>query len=260
MEKKTVQKYYRFAKQYHLTSYILRLCDVIRPKRLTSLKYPIYCRFISNHWVCDDYEKNIREAFIKVVRERRCVNFYDVGANTGIFSLDFLTHVSKGKVIAFEPNPSVFKCLQKTKKKNNLENLLPQRLALSSYNGIATLTFDPMSPALGGLHPLSDGKYLHEIIYKGISKKCEVTSCTLDKFFSESKVRPDIIKIDAEGEEFQILKGSLQLLKENQPVLLFESSNHQDDTQRLLDDLGYAIYDLNLKPGPIGGMNFAMPK
>ncbi len=48
----------------------------------------------------------------------------------------------------------------------------------------------------------------------------EVRSITLDCFCSESRVIPDLIKIDVEGAELLVLRGAERLLEEFHPALI----------------------------------------
>lgn len=255
-----MQTLYHFAKRHKLTSHILQRLDTIVSRQVPPSKYPIYCRRFSNHWVKASYEADVRRALSHIVREKRCKVLYDIGANVGIFSLDFLSYCPQGSVIAFEPNPRVFTCLEMTKNKNQLNNLEIHKLALSDCNGTATLVFDPMSPALGGLHPVQYGKFNHELRYGGISEKCTVQTLTLDSFVSYATPPPEVLKIDAEGEELKILEGAKKVLEKHQPILLFECTNYPEKVATFLMDSGYEIFDIQFKTSPIQGMNFAIPK
>jgi len=249
---------FHFAKRCAYTSWILQRFDFITSRQLSSHRYPIYCRALSNHWIQDSYENLIRNAFTRVAQENQCRTLYDVGANVGIFSLDFLSWNPQGTAVAFEPNLSVFQCLEKTKNKNKLDHLKIYQLAVSDQEGTAILTFDPLSPAIGGLHPIKEGKFNHELNYNGISKKIEVPTTTLDNFMAAHKFIPDIIKIDAEGEELKILCKSIKLFAKRKPILLFECSHHHNEISSLLAKYNYKIFDINLNRSSIKGINFAI--
>lgn len=66
----------------------------------------------------------------------------------------------------------------------------------------------------------------------------ELEAISLDKYFS-NKEDPDIIKIDVEGAEGQVLKGSEKLLKRSKPKLFIEFH-----TNNRLDSFGYSFLEL----------------
>ena len=49
-----------------------------------------------------------------------------------------------------------------------------------------------------------------------------VPAFTLDKFFEEEEILPDVIKIDVEGAEFQVLTGMRNILSNKRPILFLE--------------------------------------
>lgn len=49
----------------------------------------------------------------------------------------------------------------------------------------------------------------------------EIESISLDKFFQE-KEKPDVVKIDVEGAEYQVLKGMEEILEEEKPMIFIE--------------------------------------
>ena len=72
-----------------------------------------------------------------------------------------------------------------------------------------------------------------------------INTVNLDSYFKNKQI--DFIKVDAEGAEWDIFKGSINLLKERD--ILWQVEFHWDEDwheRTMLYDLGYAIYDLNL--------------
>ena len=137
----------------------------------------------------------------------------------------------------------MFDCLSKTKKKNALSNLILFQVALSNHCGTVPLYFDPLSPAKGGIHPIRKGKFNHELEYKGITNSIMVEVTTLDAL-TNLQMPPDIIKIDAEGEELAILQGGKNLLEKYRPFIFFECSKNPHQVKDLLTSYGYQIKDL----------------
>jgi hypothetical protein len=79
-------------------------------------------------------------------------------------------------------------------------------------------------------YPAMEGYNSGYLSYERIKQtpRYPVNVITLDKKFNEIK-KLDLIKIDAEGHEIQVLKGSLNLIKKFKPVILTEyDSNRQE--------------------------------
>ena len=61
----------------------------------------------------------------------------------------------------------------------------------------------------------------------------------LDKF----NLRPDLIKIDAEGSELDILKSSIKTIKKYQPLLIIEFNKvNYYEIKKILFEIGYKSY------------------
>ncbi len=67
--------------------------------------------------------------------------------------------------------------------------------------------------------------------------------------------RPDVVKLDIEGGEYEVLRGGSRVLKEERPLVISELSAWADDgaygktraelAVELLQDAGYLILDLD---------------
>jgi FkbM family methyltransferase len=172
--------------------------------------------------------------------------FYDIGANTGFFSLIAANIVGpKGAVYAFEPVPENADVLRRNATLNRFGHLelFPVAVAdksgeaeifVSEWDGGAALASSPVSsPDLCG------------------SKR--VTVVTLDEFIRARQLRiPSVIKIDVEGVELSVLHGMRETIKDHKPVLMCEIDDGKRDAfQRRwleMDDyiqkLGYTIIHL----------------
>ena len=117
--------------------------------------------------------------------------FVDIGANAGIFTLvaaDVLA--GNGRVISFEPNPTMFDRLKKNISFNPGTDITPIQAAVSDTAG--SIWFDSNEAELGGSHVSSA---------KG-EKSIEVQSCILhEKLLDLGVSQIAGIKIDVEGHE-----------------------------------------------------------
>lgn len=238
---------YRFLKTHRISSSILQSLDVITRKKLKSHTHKIYVRAISNHWIKDSYEREIRDSFLIVSSKIGAKTFVDIGANVGIFSLDFLSDHPERSAAAVEPNHLVFSCLKKTSEAVREKRMQAYNIALSNYDGTVDLTFDPLAPSRGGIVPMKDNLYNHEIAYKGHSHTQRVNCLTLDTLIQKLHFKPDIIKIDAEGAELLILEGGKKTLSNDRPALLIECNRDIQEIEALLTSHGYLFYNIKLK-------------
>lgn len=141
----------------------------------------------------------------------------DIGANIGYYSILASKLVGKkGKVYAFEPDPQNIKLLYKNIKLNNCSNVIVIEAALGSKKGELRLIQDLSNP---GESKLSE---------KNMGNSVMVKVLTLDQFVNSEKIKKiDLIKVDVEGSELDVLKGSIKTLKLNKSLKLFIECNPQ---------------------------------
>ena len=165
--------------------------------------------------------------------------FIDVGANNGYFSLLASTLVGKkGRVFAFEPNPRAINKLKKSIKLNKFKNIKAFNIALGSRNTIKKLYLSTIEDGLNSFVNKQDTK---GFIKSQIKK--------LDSLNIKNKI--DFIKIDVEGYELDVLKGSKRVLMYNNPIIIFEYNpgitgvyEHFNEIIKFLDLLGFEVHDI----------------
>jgi len=125
----------------------------------------------------------------------------DIGSHIGLFTV---TSAKKAKiVVSIEPQKDNFQILKKNISLHKLDNVISMNFALSDSEGDATLYLANHS---GG----------HSLLFMpwSVSRKEVVHTRTLDGIVDELKLdKIDFIKIDAEGAEMHILRGSEDTLK-----------------------------------------------
>lgn len=133
----------------------------------------------------------------KILRPKDIV--VDVGANIGIVSLAAASLVGEsGRVIAFEPNPHVFKYLTKN-------------IQLNRFNNVTSLNF-ALGDKLGNVY-FSDQRCddQNKVLPQG---GLEVPMRTLDEQLSHFPGRIRLLKVDVEGyEKFVFLGGTNTLAR-----------------------------------------------
>lgn len=160
--------------------------------------------FFSYTKIPDNKEITLLRSVVKSTEKP--ITFLDIGANIGSYSICMMD-VCK-KVIAFEPHPiSACRCKMNFLLNDCDENQVHQ-IALGSNNGTTRITDYGNSSTINQITELG-------AIKVGIRTLDYVTR-TSDDYF--------LIKIDVEGFEKEVLKGMVNLLKQNHVIgILFES-------------------------------------
>lgn len=156
---------------------------------------------------------------------------FDIGANLGDITI-ILSKYAK-EVHSFEPHPEVNKRLNKNVKLNELNNVIVNKLALSSEKGLLDFWSPPKvkKDANEGLFSL--------VQIDGFEKIDSVQAITLDDYVSANSIdRLDFIKIDVEGAEKMVFIGAENTLHKYSPIIMLEIN---DPTAR---SAGYSVDDL----------------
>ncbi len=138
-------------------------------------------------------------------------NCIDVGCHKGEILDIILQYSPNGKHYGFEPLPFLFNKL--TKKYKKKATILP--FALSDKDGFSTFQYVKNAPAYSGIK-----KRKYDIDNPEI-EEIKVELKKLDKIIPLN-TKIDFIKIDVEGAELGVLKGSKELLKKFKPIIIFE--------------------------------------
>lgn len=167
-------------------------------------------------------EANLTNFFLRYARAG--MTFVDVGAHIGFYTALFSELAeARGSVHSFEPTPWTYRLLFENT--SRLGNVTLNNKAVSEREG--SLSFADYGAGYGAFnsaHP--DGS-------PELSRKPTMTtvdSVTLDKYCAEKGIRPDIIKIDAEGFEAGVLRGSKSVLEERKsprPIITIEVAGEE---------------------------------
>jgi FkbM family methyltransferase len=154
---------------------------------------------------------------------------FDVGANIGIYTLTASRLLGpRGRVHAFEPAKWAFRQLERNVGLNSCSNVVLNSIGLSDVSGTVTfniceddaynsLAAQPMMPVL---------------------KSEKITVSTIDDYVQRNGLLGvHVIKIDAEGADYLILKGARNTLERFSPILFFEYN-------RFVKGLSFSLADL----------------
>jgi len=139
--------------------------------------------------------------------------FIDVGVNKGDFSLVAARILgASGRVLAFEPEPTNCKWIEKSIRLNEYTNVRLFPVALSDKSGTADLYLGRKS----GWHSLLAGQAGRDC------GRITVATRTLDEIVDEElhESSVDLVKIDVEGAEMHVLRGAADTLRKNPAVTL----------------------------------------
>ena len=168
----------------------------------------------------------------------------EVGSHLGSHTLPLAKIAKDGHLYAFEPQLLIFELLKKNLKENNIFNTKIYLEAVSSKQEKIILNqVDYENYYLSNDEINSGGIDFRKLISD--KNGYEVNVVTLDNKF-EKLEKLNFIKIDAEGNEFEILKGCKNLINKFSPIIYFEYSSRQDpntlESVNFLDSLDYVSY------------------
>ena len=149
---------------------------------------------------------------------------------------------SWGEVYSFEPQEPIFNALCETMSINKCENVNSYNLALGEKDGFIEVPVLDYRKKLnfGGLE-LSESNKASKIddLHIQASETYKVKLRTIDSFkFS----RVDLVKIDVEGMELEVLKGSQKMLLNLKPIIFYENTKSNSfELKNFLEINNYAV-------------------
>tara|TARA_B100000029_G_scaffold442550_1_gene461034 strand:+ start:444 stop:1211 length:768 start_codon:yes stop_codon:yes gene_type:complete len=144
--------------------------------------------------------------------------FLDVGANIGVFSL-YAALTEETRIISLEPSAETFATLNANIRLNNLNNQIEAYcLAASEKTEFSNLYMNDVS---SGASHNNVGTSQNQYGAFKVSGKQSVLSITLDDLMQISgSTFPHHMKLDVDGNELKVLRGSPQVLKNIHSLLI----------------------------------------
>ena len=157
----------------------------------------------------------------------------DVGAYTGVYSLNWALHYSFTNVYAFEPNPIVYERLTQNVTLNNLQHNSKIKCinkAVGNITGEVALYSKKFK--------MTSASTMHQSVHTPNVTLVDIVK--LDEFNLNAPV--GAIKIDVEGHEKEVLLGASETIKKDKPVLIIETLSKQceQEVTDMLATLGYS--------------------
>jgi len=149
---------------------------------------------------------------------------FDIGANTGYYSMVAAALNKNSKVYGFEPMPDANYYYHLNKELNNFANITIEDYALSNvsadleFASVFNPKFKEIKYQLAG-----DGSLDLRDKDSGRVKIIHVKSITLDAYVERKNIKSiDLIKIDTEASEHLVFGGSNNVLKKFRPIIQCE--------------------------------------
>ena len=160
-----------------------------------------------------DYVKNLNQVKNK--------NIIDAGAYIGDSAILFSDYTDKN-VYSFEPFLHHYNMMLKTIELNKKNNIIPVNMALGDSNKELSLYSD------GDLNMgLSIERNSEQSDINCIENKVKMV--TLDSYVKENNIEVGLIKTDLEGFEQPFLRGAIETIKKQKPVLIISIYHNYSD-------------------------------
>ena len=157
----------------------------------------------------------------KIVRKNS--NVIDVGANIGRYTFMLQSIISRNnKCYSFEPNKRIFFILNSLIYLSSIKNILPTNIAIS--NKKSEVNFKNIYSVC----KFGDNKrnwYFDFNTESKIVKNNKFTKIKCDKIDNFLLNNISFIKIDTEGHDYNVLLGSIRLIKKSLPNILIEENS-----------------------------------
>jgi FkbM family methyltransferase len=183
-------------------------------------------------------EPHIQEALRLILHPGK--SFYDIGANVGFLTVLAAKLVGPiGHVVAFEPLPANAMQIEHNLKLNGFYHVRVRREALGNQTGEAAFRVSAKL-TMGRLAYIGSADLETAVI--------QVPIRSLDRLYTSGELpSPDVLKIDVEGAEIDVLRGSVETLRAARPLLLIELHGTNAGVATFLSELAYRVQVLGSK-------------
>ena len=191
----------------------------------------------------DDIELSVIKKFSKIKK----VLLLDCGANYGFYSLFAASISPLNRVIAFEASKQTCKEFTRNLEINRSLNIKLENLGVSNSNN-KYLKFNESEKDW-------ESSFSHNNFVSSVSQK--VRTIKIDDYLKNKKIKDYFLffKIDVEGNEFEVIKSALNIIKKNSPIIIIEFSKYNfleknenyKFFNQFLKKFNYNIYSVNNK-------------
>lgn len=175
-----------------------------------------------------------------IVRQCEVRSFWDVGANIGYYSWLVKSIAPAVQVRMFEPEPDNLVLVHATIRRNRMRGVTLREVAASDTRGTCGFLRDWISGATGSV--VENTLSYSEREWRAAPRPAAAVTILLDDE-RRAAGRVDLIKIDVEGNEEAVIRGALEVICGDQPILIFECFHGGSEIMTALQPLGYLFRD-----------------
>lgn len=170
--------------------------------------------------------------------ENNDICLWDIGANIGLYSIYAAVKHKNLKIFSFEPSTSNLRVLSRNLSINNLnDNITIVPIALGENNTYFSKFYESSFEEGGALNSFKYNKnYIGDTI--NYSNSYNILGLSLDELLEKTNmIVPRYIKIDVDGLEHFILRGSVNLLKskELKEIFIEINENYEEQFKSVID-------------------------
>jgi len=212
----------RFTQEYPAKIYSFDLKDEGKVD-FANWDNPLISPLLINQEMIDFFKKFIKKGDLVI----------DIGANIGDTTvLMALAAGSSGITLGFEPNPYVYKILEKNASLNKgKQNIVPLPYAITVKEEEFYYISSEASFANGGISPTKNsihGKFIFPDKIKGVNLQA-----LLEQKYNDKLKNLSFIKIDTEGYDKEIIKSISELIEKYKPAIVAESFKYSTPEEKV---------------------------
>lgn len=153
------------------------------------------------------YERTTIREWVRRLKAANVV--FDVGANTGIFSLlSCFADDNPRKVVAFEPTfRACARVIENLNANGIIDRVKVEKLALSDQDGAIEFMHYENATRISSGASYVEGASHFPVQFRELCERI-----TLDEYIQKNEICPDLLKIDVEGAEVDVVKGAKELI------------------------------------------------
>ena len=201
----------------------------------------------------DIFKTNGEKLFIQEhIKTLKSPLVFDVGAHVGTWTSLIKKENQSATIFAFEPNPETYPKLLNTLLRFEKVKTFPFGFSNEKNDSAIFYTYSDIRKRLTVLDGLYNRTVLKKMFHK-TPREINVQLQTLDDFCSEHEIsKIDFLKIDTEGEEFNVLLGARNILESGIVSMIqfeyggcfLDANTKLQDIYEMLTPLGYKIHRL----------------
>jgi len=184
--------------------------------------------------------------WLKMCRGKKTV--FDIGAHIGLYSIPASSALATGGFIyAFEPSSANRLYLEEHIRFNHIDNIkvVPYVVGAKTLDGVAFYESSESDPMDSVVIRKKEHSY-NKVMKRQIS---------LDDFIETNGIAPEVIKLDVEGSELDVLRGSRRMLAKCNPIIFLSVhpvslellGQSAEELIRFTESLDYSVRDTSGK-------------